>query len=301
MEIIEKAPAKLNLFLDTPFRHPDGAPEWKMIMTTIDLADYVKVVTVSNTKKIQVETDTGFLPQDQKNLAFQAAIRLQKKFRINQGVQIKIKKKIPVAAGMGGGSTDAAAVLRILNRIWQLKLNLNQLAKIGLTIDSDVPFCIYSQTAAITGKGEILEPLRQLPPVWIVLAKPKASVSTVNILKKIPYRELQHGDFVQAKAAVLKQNLPDLVGAMTNVLEQVTINELPQIANLKQKMLDFGADVAQMTGSGPTVFGICSKLSRAQHVVNSLKGFCEQVYLVQSCHLNTDYLLPQKFENHSQY
>jgi 4-diphosphocytidyl-2-C-methyl-D-erythritol kinase len=291
MEITEKAPAKLNLFLDTPFRHPDGAPEWQMIMTAIDLADYVKVTTTPHNRKIQVETDTGFLPQDQKNLAFQAASRLQRNFKINQGVQIKIKKVIPVAAGMGGGSADAAAVLRILNRIWNLNLNLKQLAEIGLAVDSDVPFCIYSQPAVVGGKGEIIEPLGKLPTCWIVLAKPHVSVSTAGILKKISYRQIEHGDFSLAKKAAIQKDLPGISKSMKNVLESVTISEYPEIARLKNKIRSFGADAVQMTGSGPTVFGICAKRSRAQHVFNSLKGFCSQVYLVRPCQLATDYLI----------
>lgn len=291
MEITEKAPAKLNLFLDTPFRHPDGAPEWQMIMTAIDLADYVKVITTPDNRKIQVETDTGFLPQDQKNLAFQAASRLQKKFKINQGVQIKIRKAIPVAAGMGGGSADAAAVLRILNRVWHLGLDLNQLAKIGLGVDSDVPFCIYSQPAAVGGKGEIIEPLGPLPTCWIVLVKPHASVSTAGILKKISYQQIEHGNFALAKRAAVQQDLPGIFNSMKNVLESVTIAQHPEIARLKNKMRSFGAEAVQMTGSGPTVFGICAKQSRAQHVFNSLRGFCSQVYLVRPYRLATDYLI----------
>ncbi|KRM08118.1 MAG: 4-(cytidine 5'-diphospho)-2-C-methyl-D-erythritol kinase [Liquorilactobacillus ghanensis] len=288
MEIIEKAPAKLNLFLDTPFRHPDGLPEWQMVMTSIDLADYVKVKPRSADQQILVDSDLGFLPHDQRNLAFQAARILQKQFSVAQGVEITIYKKIPVAAGMGGGSADAAAVLRALNCVWNLKLSLAELAKIGLRIDSDVPFCIYSQTAAVSGKGEIISPLPVLPPFWIILAKPRASVSTAGILKKIPYAELPHADFKKMLIAVANQNIDLMLPAMTNVLETVTAQNVPEILRLKQKMAAFGAQAAQMTGSGPTVFGICEHYSRAQHVYNSLKGFCDTVHLVRPCQLHSD-------------
>ena len=142
MEIIEKAPAKINLSLDTPFRNLDGSPEWRMVMTAVDLADYVKIESANDIDitGIQVETDAGFLPQDQRNLAYQAAKKMQQLFAGHQGVRIKIKKNIPVAAGMGGGSADAAAVLRGLNKLWKLNLTRTKMAKIGLTIDSDVPF-----------------------------------------------------------------------------------------------------------------------------------------------------------------
>lgn len=184
MEIIEKAPAKINLSLDTPFRNLDGSPEWRMVMTAVDLADYVKIESAGDILGIQVETDAGFLPQDQRNLAYQAAKKMQQLFAGHQGVRIKIKKNIPVAAGMGGGSADAAAVLRGLNKMWRLNLTRIEMAKIGLTIDSDVPFCVFSETALVTGRGEIITPLGELTPMWIVIAKPRASVSTPTILKK---------------------------------------------------------------------------------------------------------------------
>ena len=123
MEITEKAPAKLNLFLDTPFNHPDGLPEWNMIMTSVDLADYVKI-------EIKVRTNTGFLPNDSRNLAYQAARILQEKYHVRAKVIIEIRKHIPVAAGLGGGSSDAAAVLRGLNKLWNLELSLEVLAKL---------------------------------------------------------------------------------------------------------------------------------------------------------------------------
>lgn len=162
MDILEKAPAKINLCLDTPFRHLDGSPEWRMVMTSIDLADYVHIEASNALNGISVETDTGFLPSDQRNLAYKAAKELQRLYSITEGVRISIKKNIPVAAGLGGGSSDAAAVLRGLNQIWNLKLSLRELAKIGLRIDSDVPFCVYSKTALVEGKGEVITPLNDL-------------------------------------------------------------------------------------------------------------------------------------------
>ncbi|KRN27146.1 4-(cytidine 5'-diphospho)-2-C-methyl-D-erythritol kinase [Liquorilactobacillus mali] len=286
MEIIEKAPAKINLSLDTPFRNLDGSPEWRMVMTAIDLADYVKIESASDITGIQVETDAGFLPQDQRNLAYQAAKKMQQLFAGHQGVRIKIKKNIPVAAGMGGGSADAAAVLRGLNKMWKLNLTRTEMAKIGLTIDSDVPFCVFSETALVTGKGEIITPLGELTSMWIVIAKPRASVSTPTILKKISYSELSHQNVDEVVESIKKRDPMRLFKAMGNTLEDLTIAELPEVAKIKDKMISFGAQAAQMTGSGPTVFGLCSKMSRAQHVYNSLKGFCDEVYLVRPCNLD---------------
>ncbi|MGK4060617.1 4-(cytidine 5'-diphospho)-2-C-methyl-D-erythritol kinase [Loigolactobacillus coryniformis] len=281
MEITEKAPAKINLSLDALFQHADGEHEWKMVMTSVDLADYVELSTVA-TRQITVTTDSGFLPVDQRNLAFQAARLLQKKAGVTYGARIHIRKQIPVAAGLGGGSSDAAAVLRGLNRLWQLNWSLADLAHLGLAIDSDVPYCVYSQTALVTGRGDEITLLPKLPPFWVVLAKPSASVSTPSILRSIPYNDqLYHPPIDQMVAAIRANDYPQILASMGNTLEEITSQRYPQIKQLRQKMQRFGADAAQMSGSGPTVFGLCAKYSRAQHVFNSMKGFCHEVYLVR--------------------
>lgn len=285
MEILEKAPAKLNLSLDTLFRHLDGDPEWKMVMTAIDLADYVYLDTNDQNNEIIVQTNTGFLPQDRRNLAYQAARALQKKFNINAGVTITIEKKIPVSAGMGGGSADAGAVLRGLNKLWDLNLSLQELAEIGLEIDSDVPFCVYSCPALVEGKGEKITPIGSLNSLWFVVAKPQASVSTPSILKQIDFCEIQHLDVQKVVDAIHNQDWNLLFQSMGNSLEPITTLKYPEITNIKEKMVKFGAQVAQMSGTGPTVFGITQTESRAQHVYNSLRGFCKEVYLVRPFNL----------------
>ncbi|AVK64370.1 4-(cytidine 5'-diphospho)-2-C-methyl-D-erythritol kinase [Lactobacillus sp. CBA3606] len=285
MQIVEKAPAKINLGLDTLFEHQNGAKEWNMVMTSVDLADYVQIETLK-ANRIEVATDSGFLPNDRRNLAFQAVSLLKRQYHIRSGVRIKIKKAIPVAAGLGGGSSDAAAVLRGLNRLWELNLDLATLARLGLQIDSDVPYCVYSQTAHVTGKGELVRPLPKLPPLWIVLAKPKISVSTPNILRQVDYRQLTtHPEIPGLIAGVQSGNLEQIFQHMGNVLEPITANRYPEIMQIKQQLLTFGADAAQMSGTGPTVFGVCRKRSRAQRVYNSLKGFCREVYLVRPVNL----------------
>lgn len=281
MEILEKAPAKLNFSLDTPFRHADGNHEWQMVMIAIDLADYVQVRTIPTSKQITVLTDSGFLPCDRRNLAYQAALKLQQDYQVDQGVEIIIKKNIPVAAGMGGGSSDAAAVLRALNQAWNLNLSKAKLAQIGLEIDSDVPFCVYSEPALVTGKGELINPLGDFPSLWIIVAKPKASVSTPTILKQIDYSNLAHLDVTGLVSALKEQDYAQITAKMGNVLEPITSKKHSDILRIKTKMLKFGADAAQMSGSGPTVFGITQKYSRAQHIYNSLRGFCDEVYLVR--------------------
>lgn len=285
MEILEKAPAKLNLSLDALFRHLDGDPEWRMVMTAIDLADYVHIETSDELNDIQVRTNTGFLPQDQRNLAFQAAKTLRDQFHINQGVTITIDKKIPVSAGMGGGSADAAAVLRGLNQLWQLGLSLSELAEIGLQIDSDVPFCVYSCPALVEGKGEKITPLNDLTSLWFVVAKPRASVSTPTILRQIDFSEIEHLNVENVVDAIQQQDWNLLTQSMGNSLEPITVQKYPEIVRIKDKMIKFGAEAAQMSGTGPTVFGISTKESRAQHIYNSLRGFCKEVYLVRPFNL----------------
>lgn len=282
MQIIEKAAAKINLSLDTPFNHADGKQEWQMIMTSVDLADYVTIETLDHTMRIEVLNDTGFLPNDRRNLVYQAAKLLQKSFKIKQGVKISIEKHIPVAAGLGGGSSDAAAVLRGLNKLWDLNLSLAQLAILGLDIDADVPYCVYSQTAYVHGKGEKIELLEKLPTAWVILAKPNISVSTPSILRQIDHAKLKHINTPRLKQVINDQAYQQMYQLMGNVLEPVTCQQHNQIMQLKERMLTYGANVAQMSGTGPTVFGICEKQSRAQRVYNSMKGFCRETYLVRT-------------------
>lgn len=279
MTLSLKAPAKLNLCLDTPFRHDSGEPEWKMVMTAVDLADYVHI-TPRTDDKIRVTASASFLPCDKRNLAFQAAILLQRLAHHPTGVDVVIDKKIPVAAGMGGGSADAAAVLRGLNELWQLNYSREQLAAIGLQIDSDVPYCLYNELALVSGKGEKIKPLATKLDAWIVIAKPPICVSTPSILAKIDYLNLTECHVNNVVAALIDHDNQKLYANMHNVLEPITAQRYPEVLRLKEKMLKFGAAAAAMTGTGPTVFGVCPKYSRAQHVYNSLRGFCKDVYLV---------------------
>ena len=280
MRVNEKAPAKLNLSLDTPMRYFDGSPRWDMVMTSADLADYVTVETHRRPTTIKVYTDSGFLPNDQRNLAYQAAHILKSRFHCREGVTIHIRKNIPVAAGLGGGSSDAAAVLRALNRIWRLGLSLDELAKIALTIDSDVPYCVYSRLAHVTGHGEKIELLPAQPHYWAVIAKQQISVSTPQILRQINYEQLEHLDNERLIASLKAQDWQEAVKYMGNVLEPVTMSFYPEIKQLKDKMASLGADVAQMSGTGPTVFAVCHTESRAKRIQNSISGFCRDVHVV---------------------
>ena len=282
MEILERAYAKLNISLDTPFAHADGEQEWDMLMVAIDLADTVTIRTTTDHQEIIVESTSGLLPLNEKNLAYQSAELMRERAGVSEGVEIHIDKHIPVAAGLGGGSSDAAAVLRGLNKIWHMTLTEAQLAEIGLKIDADVPFCVYSRPARVTGRGEIVAPLTQkFPPLWLVVSKPAISVSTPKILKMIDYDNLEHGDMSALMDAVERGDFDAAFKGMFNVLEPVTASKYPEIVKLKEKMRKFGADAVQMSGTGPTVFAITDKASRAKRLYNAVRGFVPETYMVR--------------------
>lgn len=280
MKLIVRAPAKLNLSLDAPFTHSDGTIEWRMVMTSIGLSDFVQIETNSS-NTIKVTSDSGFLPGDSRNLAYKAAEIFLEKTGIDTGLVISIEKHIPVAAGLGGGSSDAAAVFRALNDIFETHLSLDQLAKMGLAVDSDVPYCIYGDTALVSGRGEVITPLQKLPKMWFVLAKPNVSVSTPRVLRKLLKTPISHPRTDELLRGIAEQDYTKIVTNLGNALEAISMAEHPQILTLKQRLVKYGCDGSQMSGSGPTVFGICRTESRAKRVYNSLSGFCNEVYLTQ--------------------
>jgi len=282
MEIIEKAPAKIkNLGLDVLGKRADGYHELEMVMSSVDLADRL-IMEELEEDKIIIETNKAFLPIDKRNNVYQAASIVKKRYGINKGILIRITKNIPVAAGLGGGSTDCAAALRGMDRLWQLGLTMPELIDIGMEVGTDVPYCIYGTTAFISGKGEKVTPLRPMPQCWVVLVKPRLSVSTGKIFQEVDLDQLHHPDIQELSDAILAEDYQRMIAAMGNSLESITIPKHPVVQQIKERMMKYGADVALMTGSGPTVFALCQKYSRAQRVYNALKGFCEEVYLVRT-------------------
>ncbi|ALV22442.1 MAG: 4-(cytidine 5'-diphospho)-2-C-methyl-D-erythritol kinase [Carnobacterium sp.] len=281
MEVIEKAPAKINLSLDVLQKREDGYHELEMVMTSIDLADRVTLKTIAD-NQISIRSNNGFLPLDQRNHAYKAALLIKETFGIQLGVDIVIEKKIPIAAGLAGGSSDAAATLRGLNQLWDLGLTLEELAVLGAEIGSDVPYCVYGGSAFATGRGEKIEPLDEIPQCWVVLVKPKKGISTGTVFSALAYDTIEHPDTQAMLAAIKTQNYNKMTQYAGNALEKTSIIRQPAIETIKQKMLQFGADTALMSGSGPTIFALCRKYSRAQRVYNGLKGFCNEVYLVRT-------------------
>ena len=280
MRVLEKAPAKINLSLDVLHKRPDGYHEVEMVMTTIDLADRVELSTRKD-GVIHIVSHNRFVPDDNRNLAYQAVQILKEKYSITDGVSISITKTIPVAAGLAGGSSDAAATLRGLNKLWNLGLSLDELAEIGAQIGSDVSFCVYGGTALATGRGEIIRPIPAPPHCWVVLAKPTIGVSTSEIYGNLDVEKIDHPDVAGMVQAIQNEDYEQVTSLLGNALESVTLKLYPEVAHIKDQMKKFGADAVLMSGSGPTVFGLVQHDSRMHRIYNGLRGFCDQVFAVR--------------------
>ncbi len=280
LRLLVKAPAKINLSLDVLHKRPDGYHEVKMVMTTIDLADRIELVPLAS-DIIKIVSHNRFVPDDHRNLAYQAAKLLKETFGIRKGVAISIAKAIPVAAGLAGGSSDAAATLRGLNKLWRLGLTLDELAELGAKIGSDVSFCVYGGTAIATGRGEKIEHIPAPPPCWVILAKPAIGVSTAEVYRSLNVNTIEHPDVDGMVQAIKHQDYEGICSLVGNVLEDVTLKKYPEVAHIKEQMKRFGADAVLMSGSGPTVFGLVQYDSRLQRIYNGLRGFCDQVFTVR--------------------
>ncbi|MCS0791105.1 4-(cytidine 5'-diphospho)-2-C-methyl-D-erythritol kinase [Cytobacillus pseudoceanisediminis] len=280
MKVMVKAPAKINLSLDVLHKREDGYHEVEMIMTTIDLADRLEL-TLLDKDEIKIVSHNRFVPDDQRNLAYQAAHLLKERFQVKKGVSITIEKAIPVAAGLAGGSSDAAAALRGLNKLWDLGLSLDELAEIGTEIGSDVSFCVYGGTALATGRGEKIQRLPAPPTCWVILAKPFIGVSTADVYRRLDVEQVQHPNTAGMIEAINAGSYDNVCRNMGNVLEDVTLNMHPEVLQIKDQMKRFGADAVLMSGSGPTVFGLVHHDSRMHRIYNGLRGFCDQVFAVR--------------------
>ncbi|WP_195576867.1 4-(cytidine 5'-diphospho)-2-C-methyl-D-erythritol kinase [Paenibacillus sp. 1001270B_150601_E10] len=281
MKVYEKAPAKINLMLDVLRKREDGYHEVEMVMTMVDLADRLEMEELPR-DTIIISSQAGYIPLDEKNLAFQAAKLIKERYQVKQGVYIHLDKKIPVAAGLAGGSSDAAATLRGLNRLWGLDIPNEELLALGAELGSDVPFCVTGGTAIATGRGEKLEHIMNPPQCWVVLAKPPINVSTADVYGRLRASEIMvHPSAAAMKQAIEAQSFPDICGRLGNVLEDVTLPLYPEVQQLKDAMIRLGADGVLMSGSGPTVFGLVSKESKIARIYNGLRGFCKEVYAVR--------------------
>ena len=281
-----KAYGKINLGLDVVRRREDGYHEVRMIMQTVRVYDAIELNRTEE-EGIRLSTNLYYLPDNENNLGYRAAKLLMDEFGIRDGVEIKIKKFIPVAAGMAGGSSDAAAVLFGVNKMFGLGLSKQELMERGVRLGADVPYCIMRGTALSEGIGEILTPLPPMPQCRVLIAKPAVSVSTKHVYESLNLPSLgaeAHPDIDAMRAAIEKKDLSGVVSQLGNVLETVTIPEHPVIQTLKDKMMEMGADGSLMSGSGPTVFGLFTNQTAAQAAYEELRygssqDLAKQVYL----------------------
>lgn len=276
-----KALAKINLGLDVLGRRENGYHDVRMIMQSIYLYDIVKLKQ-SKTPGIELSTNLYFLPVNQSNIAYQAAKLLMEEFQIPGGISVSLEKHIPVAAGLAGGSTNAAAVLFGMNKMYGLGLSQEELMERGVRLGADVPYCIMRGTVLAEGIGEELTRLPALPKCVVLIAKPPVSVSTGEVYKALDSRDgWSHPDIDGIISGLEEGSLKKITACMGNVLEQVTVQNYPVIEEMKQVMMEEGALGAMMSGSGPTVFGIYEEREAAKRTQRRIRELrlARQVYV----------------------
>lgn len=281
-----KAYGKINLGLDVVRRREDGYHEVRMIMQTVRVYDAIELNRTEE-EGIRLSTNLYYLPNNETNLGYRAAKLLMDEFDIHDGLEIKMNKFIPVAAGMAGGSSDAASVLFGVNKMFGLGLSKKELMERGVKLGADVPYCIMRGTALSEGIGEILTPLPPMPRCHVLIAKPAVSVSTKHVYESLNLPSLgedAHPDIDAMRAAIEKKNISGVISNLGNILETVTIPENPIIQTIKDKMMEMGAEGSLMSGSGPTVFGLFTNQAAAQAAYEELRygnsrELAKQVYL----------------------
>lgn len=281
LKVYEKASAKINLSLDVHRKRADGYHEVEMVMTMVDLADRLELEPLPAESGVLLSTAAGYIPTDDKNVAIQAAKLFKAHFGIAQGVHIFLDKRIPVAAGLAGGSSDAAATLRGLNRLWHVGASPEALEQLGAQIGSDVPFCVSGGTALATGRGEVLQRLPMPPHAYVVLCKPAVHVSTADIYKKLRIADITHRPHTaQLVQALHARDYGLMCQSLGNVLEPITMEMHPEVQTIQETMTRLGAEAVRMSGSGPTVYGIFQREAKASKTVTLLKNHWKDVYLV---------------------
>lgn len=272
-QIQEKAYAKLNISLDVTGKRADGYHDMVMVMQTVSLCDELSI-SLNDSGKVRAGSNFHFIPGDERNLAVKAALSYFKATgRQGQGADIEILKKIPVGAGMGGGSSDAAAVLRGLDRLYGNPLGCRGLIELAGSIGSDVAFCVAGGTCLATGRGEKLERLPAMPQCSIVICKPEFSVSTPELFRRLDQNHLRrHPDTAGIITALERGELKELCRRMYNVFEDVDDRRMRTVSEIKSVLLDCGALGAIMTGTGSAVFGVFEAEDKGEKALDALRG-----------------------------
>ena len=280
-KIVINAMAKINLGLDVLRRRENGYHDVKMIMQTVNIYDTLEFEKREDSQII-IKVDAMELPTDENNLIYKATKLLFEKRDVKEGVEITLTKRIPIAAGMAGGSTDAAAALVGINRLFDLGFSMEELKEVGVKIGADVPYCIEGGTALSEGIGEILTNLPDAPDCYVVVAKPEISVSTKYVYENLHANELKyHPDIDGMVEAIHNRDLDGVCKRMENVLETVTETKYPVISQLKQMLLEAGAENSLMSGSGPTVFAIFKEEEKAKEALKKVEesGLAKQSFV----------------------
>ncbi len=283
-KIIRKAYAKINLGLDVVRRLENGYHEVRMIMQTVGICDVLTFEKIS--KGIVVTTDNGELPTDENNLIYRAAKLMMEKYHIEEGVRIHLEKHIPIAAGMAGGSTDAAAAFIGMNELFACGADEEALRQLGVKVGADVPYCIMGGTALAEGIGEKLTKLPAPPPCVLLIAKPDINVSTKYVYEHLDAEGVEHHPDIDGMIqAIQDKDLSGIVDRLENVLENVTVKKYPVIQEIKDVMLKTGAQGSLMSGSGPTVFGIFTEEEKAKAALKQLqeRQLAKQLFITGFC------------------
>lgn len=284
MEYQIKAYAKINLGLDVIGKLPNGYHEVKMVMQTVGIYDELTLEKIES--GIVVTADSEELPADENNLIYKAAKLMKEKYHIREGIRIHLQKNIPIAAGMAGGSTDAAAAMKGMNRLFGLDISLEELMEAGVAIGADVPYCVMGGTALAEGIGEKLTPLELAPDCYVLVAKPDINVSTKYVYERLDAERIEkHPDIDGMVEAINAGSLQGILDRMGNVLETVTVPAYPVIDVLKRRMKELGAVNSLMSGSGPTVFGIFLEEQAAQTAAEQLEKeqLAKQIFVTTFC------------------
>lgn len=279
-----KAYAKINLGLDVVGILENGYHEVKMVMQTVGIYDELSFERAES--GIAVTTDSGELPTDENNLIYKAAKLMFDTYGIREGIRIHLQKNIPIAAGMAGGSTDAAATMKGINRLFDLGCSLRELMELGVQIGADVPYCVMGGTALAEGIGEKLTALAPAPECFLVVAKPDINVSTKYVYEHLDAEGVEkHPDIDGMVKAIAEGSLQGILDRMGNVLENVTVKAHPIIDTIKERMRELGAVGSMMSGSGPTVFGIFLEEAKARDAYQQIKEeqLAKQVFVTEFC------------------
>ena len=279
-----KARAKINLGLDVIGRRENGYHDVRMVMQTVGLYDRI-IMTRIPEEEIRIKTNIGFLPVNENNLVYKAIMLMKNKYKLDGGIEVDLNKFIPVAAGMAGGSSDAACALFGMTRLFELNVPMKELMKLGVEIGADVPYCLMRGTALAEGIGEKLTRLPDMPFCHILIAKPPVNVSTKLVYEKLDNTDVkQHPDIDGIIEAIKLKDVALVASRMGNVLESVTVPLYPVIDSIKKDMIEHGAINAMMSGSGPTVFGIFpdeQSMIACQQFLRQ-KGEARQVYTTET-------------------